>query len=239
MNPTTHQEQARALGDPTRHAIFRQIAQASSAVGVAELNDQFPFNHNAIRQHLAKLVDAELVVQSTAAPTGRGRPRLQYRVDPAVDERWGTAGAYERLAVLLAEVVRTGDAPVEVGRRAARRATRPAPPGEAIQALADEMARLGFDPVVRRTGHSVELALQACPYTSAVLTDPGTVCDLHLGLAQGVADVVGGVHVEELVPRDPRRAQCLLRCREAPAPDASGAQERAASREARRRRSIQ
>lgn len=39
MNPTTLQEQAKALGDPTRHAIFRHIAQGGRAVGIAELND--------------------------------------------------------------------------------------------------------------------------------------------------------------------------------------------------------
>ncbi len=62
MNPTTLQEQAKALGNPTRHAIFRHVARAGRAVSIAELNDQFPFNHNAIRQHLAKLVATGIVV---------------------------------------------------------------------------------------------------------------------------------------------------------------------------------
>src|SRR5690606_9910173 len=74
-------KQAKALGDPTRHAIFRHIAQAGRAVGVAELTDQFPFNHNAIRQHLAKLVAADLVVETTAPAVGRGRPRLVYEIN--------------------------------------------------------------------------------------------------------------------------------------------------------------
>ena len=82
MNSSSLQEQARALGDPTRHAIFRHIAQAGHAVGIAELNDEFPFNHNTIRQHLAKLVAAGLVVEtkapaaapmSTAQSSGRAR----------------------------------------------------------------------------------------------------------------------------------------------------------------------
>jgi DNA-binding transcriptional ArsR family regulator len=50
---STLQQQARALGDPTRHAIFRYIVDAGDAVDVAELTGQFGFNHNAIRQHLA------------------------------------------------------------------------------------------------------------------------------------------------------------------------------------------
>ena len=50
---------------------------------MAELTEHFGLNHNAIRQHLAKLVDADLVVEDKAPSTGRGRPRLSYRVDPA------------------------------------------------------------------------------------------------------------------------------------------------------------
>jgi DNA-binding transcriptional ArsR family regulator len=34
---TTLQQQARALGDPTRHEVFRYLADASGPVDVAEL----------------------------------------------------------------------------------------------------------------------------------------------------------------------------------------------------------
>ena len=43
----TLQEQARALGDPTRHAIFRYVADAGTPVDVAELTKHFALNHNA------------------------------------------------------------------------------------------------------------------------------------------------------------------------------------------------
>ena len=48
------QVQAKALGDPTRHRIFRYIADAAAPVGVAELTDHVGLNHNAIRQHLVR-----------------------------------------------------------------------------------------------------------------------------------------------------------------------------------------
>lgn len=210
----TLQSQARALGDPTRHAIFQYLVDADGPVDVAELTDHFGLNHNAIRQHLAKLVEARLVVESTARPVGRGRPRLQYRIDPATDSRWGPTGPYERLAMLLTEVVRSGDSPQEVGRRVARDQCSDA--GDAatpVDALVEQMARQGFEPVVRRRGNQVDITLQACPFASAVLTDPDTICDLHLGLATGIAESVGGLEVEGLVPKDPRRAHCRLRCR--------------------------
>ena len=79
---TTLQQQARALGDPTRHGIFRYLVDAGRAVDVAELTEHFGLNHNAIRQHLAKLVDADFVIEETAPSVGRGRPRLRYVVTP-------------------------------------------------------------------------------------------------------------------------------------------------------------
>ena len=70
---TTLQEQARALGDPTRHGIFRYVADAQRPVDIAELTDYFGVNHNAIRQHLAKLVSAggRLVTAPNDSPWGR------------------------------------------------------------------------------------------------------------------------------------------------------------------------
>ena len=131
---TSLQVQARALGDPTRHSIFQYLVDADAPVGVAELTDHFGLNHNAIRQHLAKLVGAGLVIESTAAPSGRGRPRLEYTVDPSSDSRWGVTGPYERLAVLLTELVAQRGPPstwvagpaVDSGLRKGR--TRPARP---------------------------------------------------------------------------------------------------------------
>ena len=58
---TTLQEEARALGDPTRYEIFRYISAANGPVDVAELTAHLGLNHNAIRQHLAKLVGTALV----------------------------------------------------------------------------------------------------------------------------------------------------------------------------------
>jgi predicted ArsR family transcriptional regulator len=217
------QRQARALGDPTRHTIFRYIDDADRPVGVAELTAHVGLNHNAVRQHLAKLVDAGLVVEATEKPSGRGRPRLCYVVEPAAEGRWGTNGPYERLSLLLSEVIRTGDSPVEVGRRAGRRerlgTTRHDRP---VDELVDRMARHGFEPSLAQRGDHIDITLQACPFASAALADPDTICQLHLGLAYGIADHVGGLVVDELVPRDPRRAGCRLRCHVTPSDAVAG-----------------
>ncbi len=128
------------LAHQTRHEIFRYIADASRPVDVAELTSHLGLDHNAIRQHLAKLVHAGLVVEDHAPRTGRGAS------------------------------------------------------------------------TVRTRGDRVEVVLGNCPFATAALVDPATLCSMHLGIAQGVADLTGGrVVVDELVPHDPRRAKCRLR----------------------------
>jgi hypothetical protein len=96
----------------------------------------------------------EAVEEGSIAPTtGRGRPRLVYRVSPNAGSRWGALGPYERLTGLLAEALRTGATPAEVGRRAVA-ATEPAAPPDAdpVEVVTAAMARNGFDPDVRRRG---------------------------------------------------------------------------------------
>lgn len=208
---TNLQQQARALGDPTRHAIFRYVADAEDQVGVAELTDHFGLNHNAIRQHLAKLVEADLVVETTAATGGPGRPRLLYEIDPGAESRWGVVGPYERLSLLLSEIIRTGDTPEEVGWRAGQEyRDSTADPDDVVTNMTDAMARMGFEPEVRRRGKRVDIVLDTCPFATTAVADPDTVCALHLGMAEGLADGTTTV-IDELVTKDPRRAKCRLR----------------------------
>jgi predicted ArsR family transcriptional regulator len=216
---TTLQQQARALGDPTRHAIYRYVADSGASVGIAELTEHFKLNHNAIRQHLAKLVDAGLVIETVAKGAGPGRPRLLYEIDQAADSRWGVNGPYERLSLLLAEIIRTGDSATEVGRRAGMRLRPPASAGgDPITGMATAMAAQGFDPEVRAGKGKVDIVLHRCPFESTALADPETVCTLHLGIAEGLAVGTGSV-VEELIARDPRPANCRVRLRAQPAAD--------------------
>lgn len=208
------QEQARALGDPTRHAIFRHITQSNHALGIAELNDQFPFNHNAIRQHLTKLVAAGLVIETTAPAAGPGRPRLLYEIDPGVAGRWGTPGPYERLSRLLVEIIRTGRDAEEIGRRAADQLRAAPPSGDVVTDVSAAMARQGFEPEVLPRPGGADIVLHSCPFATAALADRDTICALHLGIAEGLTDGTQAV-VEELVAYDPRQAGCRLRIRRA------------------------
>ncbi|HEX6946507.1 MAG TPA: helix-turn-helix domain-containing protein [Acidimicrobiia bacterium] len=205
------QQQARALGDPTRHRIFRHILESEGPVGVAELTELLGLNHNAIRQHLSRLEGAGLVVRTQAPPHGRGRPRLVFQAHPDAEADWGSGGAYQRLSLMLVEMLRSGDTAIEVGRRAGRESDPGAGPG-AVERLRDALDKGGFAPVLIEGEGNAEFSLQRCPFVAAAEADPDTVCSLHLGLAQGLAEQ-NGVVVEALERRHPRRAGCRLRFR--------------------------
>ncbi len=206
---TSLQEEARALGDPTRHRIYRYIVDAVRPVGVAELTDHLGLNHNAIRQHVAKLLDAELIVQSTASTRGPGRPRLEYTPSPSADSRWGAVGPYQRLSLLLTEIISSGDTPVEVGRRAGHR-LRVTSSSDDVANVAEALDRQGFEPEIRERRNGADLVLGACPFETAATQDRDTVCGLHLGIAEGLVDGTG-LEVSDLVIKDPRRAGCRVR----------------------------
>lgn len=205
--------QSRALGDPTRNAIFVYVRDARRPVGVAELTDHFGLNHNAIRQHLAKLRNAGLLLESHEAPAGPGRPPLRYEPAAGAVERWGGTGPYEALSMLLLALVRGDGTPREVGRDYGRRLADEHRPGaDAIEILEAVARRLGFEPQVQATDAGADVVLERCPFTGPAAAAPDIVCDIHHGIAEGIAERSAGVAtVTDLVVRPPARAGCRIR----------------------------
>lgn len=215
------QMEARALGDPTRHRIFRYIAEAPGPVGVAELTAFVRLNHNAVRQHLAVLKNAELVTEEVEDRARPGRPRLLYRPHPEATGRWGTDSAYAWLANLLSDAIRRGQDPRQVGRQDGhRKAADLVGSGEPIDLLEAELAHRGFRPSRNERGRRVEFVLGRCPFADVAASDPDTICQLHLGLVEGLTEGLGGLEVERLVAKEARRAGCRLtiRCQPAKVP---------------------
>ncbi len=212
------QRQARALADPTRLRLYRYLRDADGPVDVAELTALVGLHHTAVRQHLARLREAGLV-EETRPATGRpGRPRLVYRAS-AVEPALVATDAYRRLSMLLADALRAGGAPGDAVRAAGRAAGRRAGGGgdaDGVTAFEEEARRRGFAPRRVTRGRAVELVLQRCPFADVAAADPALVCGLHLGLAEGLAEAVGGVEVVGLTVRDPHTAGCRLRLRRAP-----------------------
>lgn len=218
------QREARALGDPTRHRIFSYIAEADGPVGVAELTAYVSLNHNAVRQHLAVLRDSGLIVEEVEERSRPGRPRLLYSVNPEIAGTWGIPGPYEYLASLLSRSLQRHQTPREAGQaEGQQRAGQLGKGSDPVAALEEETTRRGFRPTRVERGRRVELVLGRCPYENVAVANPEAVCQLHLGLAEGLAQGLGGMTVARLIAMDPRRAGCrlVLRRTETPVP-ASG-----------------
>ena len=213
----TLQAEAKALASPTRNRIFRYVVDAAEAVGVAELTSFMGLNHNAVRQHLAVLVEAGLVREEVEEGGGRGRPRLLYRLDPQAAGLWETVGPYEYLASLFAAALESGLSPREAGQAAGRQtAATLESDADPLDALEDQMQRRGFRPQRVAKGSKVDFVLGRCPFEDVATTNPAAVCQLHLGLAEGLAEGLGGLEVLRLVVKNPRRAGCRVALRQRP-----------------------
>ncbi len=216
---TDVRDQGRALGDRTRYAIFETLRDAADPLTVAQLAAQFALHPNAIRLHLGKLRDASLVIEETAAPQGRGRPALLYRVSPGAVERWESATPHEELSLMLLEMLEEGRSPREVGRKAgARLAASLDRSGRAdpVDLLVGVTRQLGFEPRLPAAsaprGEDEEIVLHRCPFAVGAERAPQIVCELHRGLAEGVW-AGSDLQVTDLVVRNPHQAGCRLRYR--------------------------
>ncbi len=211
-------EQARALGDPTRFAIFEHLAASQTPLGVSELTARFGLHHNAIRQHLRRLEQAGLVLEERVVRPTRGRPPLHYRLTPGAVDRWTHPAPQEELAGMLLDLVVSGDPPREVGKRAGAKLAGAVSGGAGALDLLEGVTRLlGFEPLRVQSEESVEFVLRHCPFSAQARTAPAVVCELHRGLADGVCEVTGDrVEVDDLVVGDPDQGNCRLVLREAP-----------------------
>lgn len=193
---------ARALSVPTRAAIVELLREADGPMTAHELAERLGVHHTAVRQHATVLAEAGLITGEPLPPIGRGRPRTGFRATSVPDP-------YRHLASMLAEAVRDGVTARTVGRRHGGVVTRPG--GDSLEILRAEAERLGFRPQVRelRNG-STELVLGSCPFADLAVEDPHTVCSLHRGMAEGVAERNSGIEVRGLHVADPHRGGCRI-----------------------------
>jgi predicted ArsR family transcriptional regulator len=199
---------ARAVASATGLAVLRHIQLADGSVGVRELAETFGLHPNAVRKHLAQLRDAGLVVEEVERRPGGGRPRLVYRHDPESANAFAGWNPYELLAPLLVEVA-AGRPAREVGAAYGQRLAASAPEEEPVALLAAVARRHGFQPTVERDGSGVSVLLGRCPFATSVSADR-VVCDLHRGIAEGVAAASGTARVTALDTAPPHEGGCRL-----------------------------
>jgi predicted ArsR family transcriptional regulator len=194
---------AQVLSVPLRRRIYDLIVEAEHPTSVGELTATLGCNHNAVRQHLARLRAVGLVEEEVEARAEPGRPRLLYRASPPPNP-------YARLSRLLLMLYGRGGTPRAAGREQGRADAALVDTTDPIDALEADARRNGFAPRRVTRGRRVEFVLDACPLADAAVDDPRTVCAIHRGLAEGLVDAIGGAEIDTFTANDPRAAGCRI-----------------------------
>ena len=183
-----------------RADVLEVLRSAHTPLRVPEVARRTGVHVNTARFHLDALVDAGLATREVQARAAPGRPSFGY----AAVAQAPSAG--HRQFWLLAEMLSSliegllpdpGQAAAEAGREWGRYLTeRPAPyqrisAAEAIGRLLAVLAGVGFAPetvpAAAPTGPP-EVWLRRCPFREVAEHRRDVVCQLHLGLMQGVLD---------------------------------------------------
>ena len=195
-----------AIADPVRLGLVRHLARTDAAT-LPELAKSAGVHLNTVRPHVEALVEAGALVREPQAPSGRGRPRIGYRLaddwSPPTTDYLGLAGL---LAAALArdgrDRVRLREIGFEWGREAQRRART-----DGARDLPRVLERLGFAARVSEE----RLDLSSCPCPLVAPDEPGLVCDLAAAVADGALSAGDtGLAVGDR-EHDPDRRACRLR----------------------------
>lgn len=209
--------EAKALGDPTRYKLFRYIATAGRPVFVGELTDFAKVNHNAVRQHLEVLKNANLINEEAEPRNQPGRPRLIYTLNPSAAGLWGIEGPYLKASKLLANMIKSGRSAREVGRSEGKSRARKLIASnkdlDLDQVLQYDLRQEGFDPQYSNEGSESRFILQNCPFKEVAALDPKTLCQIHLGILEGIGGQISTRTKISLKPSDPYEAQCCVKVR--------------------------
>ncbi|OBG27298.1 transcriptional regulator [Mycobacterium alsense] len=172
-----------------------EYVRAHSPVRVADTAVALDLHPNTVREHLDAIVGFGLVERASATAVGRGRPAVLYRAsaaDPTVAVR-----DYAGLATALAgHLARSSAQPerdaraagVEWGRELIDESSEAG--DDARQSILKALDRLGFAPDVD-SDDPRGIALRRCPLLDAARRYPTVVCQVHLGIVEGMLERLG------------------------------------------------
>jgi predicted ArsR family transcriptional regulator len=218
-------ETARALGEETRFKIYRAICVADDPIPVSSLAASFSLHPNAIRQHLARLEQAGLVVsRADREGVGVGRPRRLFEPSPTPLEFAHPPRSMRSLIGVLADAIDTlpGDprSLVRFGRawgrswaiRRKRELNGSAPRSRRGRAelLARELRDWGWRPSAVREAGGIRLATGQCLFRDVIGADTnGRCCALEEGLLTGLVEALVNGHAR-VVRAEGCRLQVLV-----------------------------
>ena len=177
------------------------LVQARPHRTIGELCEATALHPNTVREHLQRLIEGGYVVQATEHRTTRGRPRVLYSAATGAPEASSPVAKQKaddaaRRGDLLRRVLQTD--PSGLGRRATYQ----------LDALVEHLEESGFEPVVDEDRLTVELT--PCPHAAARPEHRPVLCQVHLGLMQGVLAQAGGPLVARCVRSAARPEECTV-----------------------------
>ena len=211
----------KALSDNTRYAIYLELARSAVPLATADIAETLGLHPNTVRPHLERMREVGLLLVHVDARGTVGRPQHRYSLSPAAPSLGLEPPSYPTLARMLARAamnagVDPSDA-VEAGREQGELdGAAPANEGRpCLDALVDQLDRLGFDPAVVADDDSAEVTIgfMHCPFRDLAQANPDLVCSLHRGLVDGFVSAVGGGRVTQfrsLVARDPCQVDLVV-----------------------------
>lgn len=169
------------------------LVQSQSPRTIADICDATGLHQNTVREHLQRLIDGGYVIQATERRTTRGRPRTLYSA---------ATGAPEASSPVARDKVTAAARRGDLMRRAlpVTESDLGRPATYQLDALIEHLEESGFEPVVDDRQLTVDLT--PCPHAAARPKDRPVLCQVHLGLMQGVLTQAGGPLAAAFV-RDP------------------------------------
>ena len=183
------------------------LVQTRSHRTIGELCEATGLHANTVREHLQRLIEGGYVIPSIERRTTRGRPRTLYTAatgapdasSPFAREKV-TAAA--RRGDLMRRLLRTEES--ALGREATYQ----------LDALVEHLEESGFEPVVDERELTIELT--PCPHAASQPVHRPVLCQVHLGLMQGVLAEARGPLVAAGVREAARPEECTVQLVTAP-----------------------
>jgi predicted ArsR family transcriptional regulator len=169
-------------------------------MGVKDLGATLGLHPNSVREQLAALAAAGLVVREPTPPHGRGRPALRYAARDDGDDRDPYRDLAKVLAAQLAALPDGATQALAAGRAWGSSAIEaaddpplvPIDPADARRRLVALLDDAGFAPEPALADDpAAPVRLRRCPFEPLARDNPGVVCGVHLGLMRGALQALG------------------------------------------------
>jgi predicted ArsR family transcriptional regulator len=196
-----------SLSDPTRRRLYVFVSRSKEPIGRDEAADALGIPRQTAAYHLDRLaeeglVDVEFLRRSGRTGPGAGRPAKLYKRTDRDHEVSLPPRRYGLAARILLEVVSIGAIKRKDLAAAAHR-------------IGAELGEVGLDQAFRQTGYDPvmeegEIRFRNCPFHILKTQDQRTVCNLNLGLVEGMLEASGDSRKAYL---EPSETYCCVRVR--------------------------